>query len=359
MKDAKYLLAYLVPGLVFLSIWLRGVWSFLAIIVLFGVVPLLEHFFRGSEENLSQSEENAKKHSLWFDILLYLNVPVQYGILIYFLTIVRTESLTAWEMTGMILSMGISCGTLGINVAHELGHRASKGEQFLAQMLLLTSLYMHFFIEHNRGHHKYVATLRDPATARKGEPLYAFWIRSIRDGYLSAWKIEYERLKKADLPVFSTANQMLMFQLFQLQFLVAIALIWGLPSMLAFMAAALVGVIELETVNYLEHYGLLRKETRPGYFEKVQPWHSWNTNRTLGRILLYELTRHSDHHYRASRKYQILRHFGDSPQLPQGYPGMMILATVPPLWFRVMDKKLEELENQISISPLNTKVAGP
>ena len=101
------------------------------------------------------------------------------------------------------------------------------------------------------------------------------------------------------------------------------------------------GFLLLETVNYIEHYGLRRKKVNEKHFEQVLPIHSWNSNHTIGRLLLLELTRHSDHHYRASRKYQILRHFDDSPQMPTGYPGMMLLALVPPLWFRVMHKQIE------------------
>lgn len=343
MKDLKYLLAYLVPGVIFLSLYLRGSWVFLAIAVLFGLVPLLEQILRGTEQNFPPEVEEKFKNRRLFDLLLYLNLPIQYGLLGYFLFIIKTTSLTPWEMAGMILSMGMACGTLGINVAHELGHRAKKSEQRMAQALLLTSLYMHFFIEHNRGHHKYVATPLDPATARKGETLYAFWVRSIRDGYLSAWKLEKQRLQKIGKPVRSFANQMIGFQVIQLVFILLIGMVFGLTAMFAFLGAAMIGMIELETVNYLEHYGLVRKEVSAGVYERVLPRHSWNTNRTLGRILLYELTRHSDHHYLASRKYQVLRHFEESPQLPQGYPGMMILALFPPVWFWVMHRQLAKI----------------
>jgi alkane 1-monooxygenase len=114
-------------------------------------------------------------------------------------------------------------------------------------------------------------------------------------------------------------------------------------TLFGFIIAAIIGFLLLETVNYIEHYGLVRKEIEPGVYERVMPHHSWNSNHSLGRILLYELTRHSDHHYLASRKYIILRHFDQSPQLPTGYPGMMLLSLIPPLWFRVMDKRVEKM----------------
>ena len=343
-RDAKYLFAYVVPLVIFLSLYLRGPWVFFALVFLFGFIPLLEQFMPGTRSNLTSEEEAIARTYPWFDYLLYINVPVQYGLLLYFLYIVKTEPLKPYELTGMILSMGMACGSLGINIAHELGHRKSRLEQFFAQALLLTSLYMHFFIEHNRGHHKYVATPKDPATARKGENLYVFWVRSIVFSFISAWKLEKKRLNHQNQPILSLQNQMVRFQIIQIIFLGVILAFFGWKALLAFGMAALIGILELETVNYLEHYGLMRKEIRPGVYERVLPKHSWNTNRTLGRILLYELTRHSDHHYLASRKYQILRHFEDSPQLPQGYPAMMVLSLFPPLWFRVMDPKLKPLQ---------------
>lgn len=342
MKDLKYLLAYIVPVVVFLSIHWGGPWSFLSVYVLFGVAPFLELFMKGTTENHSLEKERILNHSRLFDYLLYANLPIQYGLLGYFLYSITYRELMAYEYIGMTVSMGIACGSLGINVAHELGHRHKKYEQWMAQALLLSSLYMHFFIEHNRGHHKYVATPKDPATSFKGQNLYAFWWRSITKGYMSAWKLENQRLMKTDTPIFSAQNLMLKFQLTQLLFIVVIGFTFGGVALLAFLGAALIGILELETVNYLEHYGLLRKELKEGVYERVQPHHSWNTNRTIGRILLYELTRHSDHHYLASRKYQVLRHFEESPELPSGYPGMMMLALIPPLWFRVMDRELNK-----------------
>ena len=342
--NLKYLLAYIVPVVIFISVYLRGPWTFFAIIVLFGAIPLLEQFYKGNAENLSSENEENAKISKWFDILLYLNLPIQYGLVIYFLYILKTETLAVYEVIGLTLSIGMACGTLGINVAHELGHRKSKFDQWVSKALLLTSLYMHFFIEHNRGHHKYVATHLDPATARKGENLYGFWVRSIKEGFFSAWNLEAIRLKKINQPFLSLQNQMWRFMIIQAVFLIIIWAIFGLFPLAAFIVTAFIGIVELETVNYLEHYGLTRKEVKEGVFERVQPKHSWNTDRPIGRILLYELTRHSDHHFLASRKYQVLRHFEESPQLPQGYPAMMLLALVPPLWFKVMHKQLERVQ---------------
>ena len=250
---------------------------------------------------------------------------------------------TKFELVGKLFAMGICCGVIGINLGHELGHRFTKFERFLAKSLLLTSMYMHFIIEHNRGHHNRVATDEDPATARRGEILYFFWIRSIIFGYISAWKLEMERLKKMEIPFFSLKNEMIQFVLIQGSFAGLIFILFGLKGMIFFLLAALIGGLLLETVNYIEHYGLQRiKNKVTNTYEKVFPTHSWNSNHKIGRIYLFELTRHSDHHYVASRKYQILRHFDESPQMPFGYPSMMVIATIPPLWFFVMHRHIEK-----------------
>ena len=244
--------------------------------------------------------------------------------------------------------MGLLCGTFGINVGHELGHRINKFEQILAKALLMTSLYMHFFIEHNKGHHKNVATPQDPSSARLNESLYSFYFRTIFFSYLSAWKIATDEMRKKGLSVLNIKNEMLQVHFIQLAFVTAILFAFGWLATLYFLCAAAIGIALLETVNYIEHYGLQRKETSQGKYERTMPRHSWNSDHILGRLMLFELSRHSDHHYLASRKYQLLQHHNDAPQLPTGYPGSMILAFVPPAWFYVMNRKIKELEKNTS-----------
>ncbi len=340
MRDLKYLAAYLIPASAFLALNLQGWWSYSTVIFAFVMIPLLEPFLPRSEKNLDIEERKRQLKKRLFDWLLYLNIPILYGLIGYFIFVVSAQELANYELTGLVLSLGIVIGTCGINVGHELGHRAKRSEQILAKILLLPALYMHFFIEHNRGHHKHVATPLDPATARYGEILYVFWIRSTVGSYMNAWKLEKKRLKKAGLAFWSRHNEMIIFQLLQLTYLGLIWWVMGLNLMLLVMAAGIVGFLLLETINYIEHYGLRRQKLENGRYERVQPRHSWNANFELGRIILYELTRHSDHHYLASKKYQILDHHDESPQLPVGYPGSMLLALVPPLWFQVMNKRI-------------------
>lgn len=242
--------------------------------------------------------------------------------------------------------MGLLCGTFGINIGHELGHRVNTLEQALAKASLLTSLYMHFFIEHNKGHHKNVATPKDPSSARYNEPVYLFYFRTIFFSYLSAWKIAAADIRKKGLPILHWKNEMLQAHIIQLLFVATIIFVFGLTVTVYYLCAALIGIILLETVNYIEHYGLQRKQTGMGKYERAMPYHSWNSNHIPGRLMLFELSRHSDHHYLASKKYQVLQHHEDAPLLPTGYPGSMILALVPPAWFYVMNKKIKAMQTK-------------
>ncbi len=338
----KYLIAYAIPFSVFVSLTLKGEYSFIALAFAFGFIPLVELFFSGSEKNLSKLEQAIVKEDRFYDLLLYGMVPVQYGLFFYYLYSIGNPDLLMYEKVGMTLAMGISCGVLGINVAHELGHRSTRFEQTLSKLLLLTSLYMHFFIEHNRGHHRHVSTDEDPASSRLGEWVYTFWFRSVVGGWLSAWKLEAERLGKKNQPIFSLQNEMLILQLTQAAFVGLVFALFGWQVTLYFFAVAVFGFLLLETVNYIEHYGLRRKKEGE-FYQRTLPVHSWNSNHPVGRLVLFELSRHSDHHYIANRKFQTLRNFEESPQMPTGYPGMLLLSLVPPLWFLVMHRKLDSL----------------
>lgn len=343
MHKLKYLFVAIIPVCAYFSFMGTGIQSFLLLFFAFGIVPLLEFFFQPDPRNLSQTEEELIKADPYYDWLLYCIVPIHYGLLFLFLHRLYSVPLDTLQTVGYIICMGLLNGIFGINVAHELGHRAKPHERILAKLLLLSTLYMHFYIEHNRGHHKNVSTPQDPASAKRNETVYAFWCRSIIFSYLSAWKIEINRLKNKNLPLVSWHNEMLRFQIFQILWIVTIFLMTNLQVTFYYFLSAVIGWLLLETVNYIEHYGLRRKEIQPNVYERVMPYHSWNSNHILGRIFLFELSRHSDHHYKASRKYQILKHHENSPQMPTGYPGMMLLALIPPLWFYIMNPLVDNL----------------
>ncbi len=340
LRALRYLTTFIAPTCGLASLLGHGWLTWMLPLHAFAWVPLLELLLPRAPDNLTAEEEAVAKDDPLFDLIIYALVPVQWGLLILFLFQVGEPGLAWWEMAGRIASMGILCGIYGINVAHELGHRPRRWERDLARALLLTSLYMHFIIEHNRGHHRRVATPDDPASARYGEWLYAFWLRSMVFSFLSAWRIEADRLRKEGRAPFGWRNEMIHALLWQVGLVAAVGLAFGPHVLAAFLAAALIGALMLETVNYIEHYGLRRTRDGQGRYRRVEHVHSWNSDHLLGRLTLFELTRHSDHHWKASKKYQTLHSIDAAPQLPTGYPGTMLLSLVPPLFFAVMHPRL-------------------
>lgn len=340
MKDLKYLAAYSIPVMVFIGIYFRGLFTYLTPVYTFVLIPVLEMIFPIDSRNISEEESENKLKNKLFDYVLYLNLPIVYGLLIYTLIIVTSWPIETYEFIGLILSLGITFGVNGINAGHELGHRQSTNERYLGKALLLPSLYMHFYIEHNFGHHLNAATQEDPATARYNQSVYSFWITSVFRQYYNSWNIQKKLLKNSSLPFFSLKNDMLWYSFFQVIYLILIYVVFGYTGFVFALFSAITGFVLLETVNYIEHYGLLRLKTASGRYEKIKETHSWNSNHVIGRIILYELTRHSDHHYKTSKKYQVLDCHEDSPQMPYGYPSSMVLALIPPVWFHIMNKRI-------------------
>lgn len=343
VKILKYVSPSIIYLLAFLSFWGEGWITWSPMIFAWVLIPLTELFLKPDEKNMAAAEEAIAKKDRMYDYLLYAFVFLQFVALFFFLFMLKSNTYSFWDTTGKIFSMGLLCGTFGINIGHELGHRVNKFEQWLAKAALLSSLYMHFFIEHNKGHHKNVATSADPSSSRMNEPVYFFYFRTIIFSYISAWKIANTDMKKQGLSPFNLKNEMLQAHLIQLSFVVVIYLVFGYTIMLYYLMAAVIGILLLETVNYIEHYGLRRKRSSMGQYERAMPWHSWNSNHVIGRVMLFELSRHSDHHFMASKKYQILQHHADAPQLPTGYPGSMILSLIPPLWFYIMNKRIKKI----------------
>ena len=336
----KYLLAYCVPLIAFLGIYFGEFWSYTGVVFAFGVLPILELFFPTDEKNYTQNEIENKLKNRFYDVLLYLNVFIVYGILFFVLYKVSTVQISLHEIIGTVLSLGIVLGSNGINVAHELGHREKLYERILGKLLLIPSHYTHFFIEHNYGHHLHVSTPEDPSTAKYNQWLYNFWIQTVFGTYSKAWKIQKKLNQMENRSIFSLKNDMFWFTIIQISYLILIYYFIGKVGFLVALLAGVVGFLLLETINYIEHYGLKRNLLPSGRYERVSEKHSWNSNHILGRIMLYELTRHSDHHYKSQKKYQILEYHDVSPQMPFGYPTSMVLALFPPVWFAVMNKRI-------------------
>ena len=336
MKDLKYLMSYSIALLAFIGISIGGFYNYLAVIFTFIFIPLLEILVKKSDEKYSEEEKKNRLLDPFFDLLLYLNIPIVFGIFFFSIDkLAYTSSVS--DIVGIILSASIVMATNGINVGHELGHRKSIIARTCSKILYLPSQYMHFYIEHNFGHHINVATPEDPATARYKQTLYSFWVTSVIRTYISAWKIQLRLLRVSKKSFLSIKNDMIFYTLFQILFLLFIYYNFGLYLTILSLVMSVVSFLFLETINYVEHYGLLRKKELSGRYERVKPHHSWNSNHTIGRIVLYELTRHSDHHFKSSKKYQVLESLEDCPHLPYGYPTSILLSLIPPVWFRIMN----------------------
>lgn len=342
MNSLKYTAAYTLPLSALLGIWLGGWWSFLTPVYAFLAIPLLETLLPQDNTNLKPVDRATDSINPVFDFMLYVNFIIVYGLIWFVGDVYSSNSSFSLEWVGVAFSLGIVLGTNGINVGHELGHRQQSWERFLGKMMLLPSFYMHFYIEHNFGHHQNAATPDDPATAKINQTLYSFWITSVVRQYINAWRIQADLLKHQSRPFISLYNDMMWFTLFQLVYVGVLFMVFGIKVCVLLVASGLVGVLLLESVNYIEHYGLLRNRLPSGRYERVRAMHSWNSNHVVGRIVLYELTRHSDHHYKSSKKYQILDYHEQSPEMPYGYPTSLVIALIPPLWFRLMNPRIPQ-----------------
>ncbi|MBT8236608.1 MAG: alkane 1-monooxygenase [Bacteroidia bacterium] len=338
--DLKYLAALSIPATLVIGLVFKGGWSYFTPVYVFVLVPILETLLPKDTSNIEGKVRSKKEASQLFDWMLYANIPIVYGLLIITLITLTTTVINTYEVIGLVFSLGIVLGSNGINVGHELGHRKNPVERFFAKLLLLPSFYMHFYIEHNFGHHLHAATAEDPATARYNQSVYSFWFTSVTRQYVNAWRIQKKLLKREGVPFYSFKNDMMWYTILQLLYATAVWGFFSLEGLAYILGAGIVGFLLLETVNYIEHYGLLREKLASGRYERVKEIHSWNSNHVMGRIVLYELTRHSDHHYKSSRKYQILNYYDTSPQMPFGYPTSMVLSLLPPLWFHIMNPRI-------------------
>lgn len=339
MSDVKYLLAYTIPISAIISIQLGGVWSFTTVIYAFGFIPIWEALINPDNMKLDEKQIESRLANRFFDFMLYFNIIIVFSILFYGVNYLVSNDLYLFEKIGLILSIGIVLGTNGINVAHELGHRQKLWERMLGKILLMPAFYMHFYLEHNFGHHQHVGTPKDPATSKINQSVFSFWITSISGQISNAIRIQKNLLRKSNRSFLSIYNDFFYYQIFQFGYLVIIGLLLGSSAIIFSLLISLTGILLLETINYIEHYGLTRS-VKGSRYERVTPMHSWNSNHAIGRLVLYELTRHSDHHHRASKKYQILESIEKSPQLPFGYTTSMLIALVPPIWFKLMNKRI-------------------
>ena len=354
IKRIGFLTAFIIPTLVVIGFYSGGAWNFITMIFVFVMIPLADFLIGEDPENMDDAQALIISEKFYYRLITYIWAIFQLLFLFWGAWVIATTSLTTVEWVGFTFSFALVSGGIGITVAHELGHKKSKAERFYSRLILMTVCYMHFYIEHNRGHHVYVATPRDPATSRKGEHFYKFWVRSVVGSYFSAWKIEKSRLERKGLNAISAKNEMIWYTLLPILFAGLLTgaaslwvgtFVWQVPVF--FFAQSFLAFSLLEIVNYIEHYGIVRREIAPGKYERVNPMHSWNSNHRLSNFFLFQLQRHSDHHANAIKRYQVLKHYDESPQLPSGYPAMIMMAAFPPLWFKWMNPKLKAWEEQV------------
>lgn len=323
--------------LVYLTGDTRVAW--VPVVFLYAVVPMLDLLLGEDRSNPPESAVPALEVDRYYRYVTFAVVPMLWLGFIASVWFLATNELPWHAQLPLVLSAGLA-GGFGINLGHELGHKNTRLERWLAKIILAPTGYGHFFIEHNRGHHRDVATPVDPASSRMGESIYRFVLREMPGALKRAWKIEVERLGRCGQPVWSLHNEVLQPALITVVLWSAMVLWLGLGALPFILAIAFWANFQLSSANYIEHYGLLRQLRAPGRYEVCQPHHSWNSNHVFSNWALFHLQRHSDHHAHPTRRYQSLRHFDKLPQLPNGYFGMFVVAYVPPLWFKLMDPRV-------------------
>ena len=346
-KKALWAIGLVVPSLTFIGIGMHavtgwGAWLWIGPLFVLGTVPIIDLIAGRDLAGPPDDAIAALESDRYYRWVTYLYLPLQYAGLVLGCWVIARGGLGISESIGLAITLGF-VGGIGINTAHELGHKREQSERRLAKIALAQSAYGHFYIEHNRGHHVRVATPEDPASSRLGEGFYRYWCRTVLGSVVSAWSLEARRLRLRNRRALRWDNDIVSAWLIT-------AVLWGglliwlgiglLPYLLL---QALIAITLLEAVNYLEHYGLLRQRVSHGdrvRYERVDASHSWNSNNVATNVLLYHLQRHSDHHANPTRRYQALRDEPTAPVLPTGYAGMILLALVPPLWRRVMDPRV-------------------
>lgn len=334
VQHLLYLYPHVLSGFVVAALLAAGPWPFAILAWLYVGSILVDRLFGNRFEG---ADAVNGRSSPYFDLLLYAAVPLQTAILAIGLWQIAFNPLRWWEIVGITLVMGASGGALGIVAAHELIHRQGRWARGLGVFLLLFAHIPHFRIEHVHNHHRKVATPEDPASADIGDTVWAFAGRSMIGQYRSAWATESARMIRRSLAPFGWRNRMIQYLAMQALLLAAVTAVFGWPGLLAFAVQGLLAAFALEVINYIEHYGLRRRETAPGRYEPVQHHHSWSTAAVTTDYGLFGLGRHAAHHVDGSIPYPDLVNDEGMPQLPTGYAGSYMLALFPPLWRRAMD----------------------
>ena len=320
----------------------ENLWAFFSVFFVFGVIPVLDHIVGTDSVNPDEKlDVPAMGQEKWYPFLTLLAVPLQIGSIFFGGWVFMNVDFNIVGQIGWMLSVGVVGGITAINLGHELVHKDSKIEQWAGGLMLASVTYAGFKVEHVRGHHVHVSTPEDASSSRYNQTLYQFLPQAFYRNFVNAFRLEAQRLKRKGKSPFSLKNELIWWYGISALFAVAFFLVWGWMGVLFFVGQSFFAAAELEVINYIEHYGLHRRKLENGRYERTDVHHSWNSNYLLTNLFLFQLQRHSDHHAYPKRRYQVLRHHDESPQMPSGYAGMVVLAIFPPLWFKVMNPKVE------------------
>ena len=317
-------------------------WAPLALVYI--LMPALDFWLGDDQTNPPEFAVAALEGDRYYRLITWALVPMLWAWFVFAAWFVANHALPWHGLLAVTIATGV-IGGFCINVGHELGHKTTRLETILAKLVLAPTFYGHFYVEHNRGHHRDVATPDDPSSSRMGESIYRFLLREMPGAWRRAWQLEVLRMAREKRATLSLHNHIVQTSLITLALWAALTIWLGIGILPFLLCASFWANFQLTSANYIEHYGILRQKLPSGRYEACQPHHSWNSNHLVSNWALFHLQRHSDHHAHATRRYQALRTFPNLPQLPTGYFGMFLLSYVPPLFFKVMDKRLLALVN--------------
>ncbi len=369
-KRYMWILGALIP-LIPLAMWGLYAWTgsslswYFGPVFVFVIIPLFDLVAGLDPDNPPDEVLEALEEDRYYRWITYAFIPLQLIGLVWGAYLLGggtlpgiADPLSVVDKIGLALGLGMVAG-IGINTAHELGHKKEEHERWFARVALAQTFYGHFYIEHNRGHHVRVATPEDPATGRLGETVWEFMPRTVWGSLSSAWELEKKRLDRLGKKPWTLKNDLFNAWMFSILLWGGLTIAFGVEILPFLLIQAVAGIWLLESVNYLEHYGMKRQKLESGRYERVNPSHSWNSNNIGTNVLLYHLQRHSDHHANPTRRYQALRNFKEAPTLPTGYAGMIVLTWLPPVWRKVMDHRvLEHFDGDLELANLHPRVAA-
>ena len=316
-------------------------WAWFIYFVVFGIIPVLDYLVGKDPSNPDEETQvPSLNQERFYRASLFLIGFMWLAVLYFGGWVFVNNDYAWWGKLGWIISMGTVGGIIAINLGHEFVHKDPKLETWMGGLLLSSVTYAGFKVEHVRGHHVHVSTPEDASSARYNQGIYHFLPRAFARNFVNAWKLEKQYLERKGKKNLSVHNELIWWYALSALFAVSFGVLIGWQGVLFFLAQSFVAAFTLEVVNYIEHYGLHRRVLENGRYERVTPAHSWNSNYLLTNLALFQLQRHSDHHAYAKRRYQVLRHYDESPQLPGGYAAMYVLALIPPLWKKVVNPRV-------------------